>query len=174
MRTSLYKRTDGVLHYVEARVEGDLLSEYRGIVGESGELCESRLPARADVPQAIADALRAWREQGFSEIGWADHTILMIEHRVGKACTQEDCDKRIMLERRIGALLDRTGLGGTSGGEVWPKAYEVFCLVVDFDIAKRVIVAELQGTEYENAWIYEEDQALHGTAFVPATRKRKT
>jgi hypothetical protein len=64
----------------------------------------------------------------------------------------------------------RTGLGGTSGGEGWPQAYEMFCCVVDFDIAKRVVAADLRETEYANARIYEEDQALYGTAFVPRTR----
>ena len=49
------------------------------------------------------------------------------------------------------------GLGHCDGGSIGSDTMEVCCFVVDFDIAKSVIEADLQGTEFADfTRIYDE------------------
>ena len=59
-----------------------------------------------------------------------------------------DLDKRHRLEERMDQTLGWTGLGHCDGGSIGTGTMEVCCLVVDFDIAKRVIEADLKNTEF--------------------------
>lgn len=69
-----------------------------------------------------------------------------------------DLEKRHRLEERMNGTLGWTGLGHCDGGSIGSGTMEVCCLVVDFDIAKRVIEADLKDTEFSNyTRIYCED-----------------
>lgn len=45
-------------------------------------------------------------------------------------------------------VLGWTGLGHTDGGSIGTRTMEVRCVVVDFDIAKKVIEEKLKDTEF--------------------------
>jgi len=45
-------------------------------------------------------------------------------------------------------VLGWTGLGHTDGGSIGSGTMEVGCVVVDFDIAKKVIEQDLKNTEF--------------------------
>ena len=167
LHNTLYKRDETVLRYHARWPEHGLLLECWGVVGELGELRERQMPDGASTERAIAEARQSLHARGFATVDMNAYVRLLVEHEVGRTCNAEDADERITLEYRIGALLDQTGLGGTSGGEMWPTSYEVFCFVVDFEIAKRVISADLLSTKYTHARIYEEDPAIFGP--VPST-----
>lgn len=47
-------------------------------------------------------------------------------------------------------VLGWTGLGHTDGGSIGSGTMEVGSMVVDFDIARKVIEESLKGTEFEN------------------------
>ncbi|MFT4668158.1 MAG: hypothetical protein ACI9XB_005138 [Gammaproteobacteria bacterium] len=64
--------------------------------------------------------------------------------------SEEDLDKRHRLENRINETLGWTGLGHTDGGSIGSGTMEVGCMVVDFDVAKKVIIEDLKNTEFEN------------------------
>jgi hypothetical protein len=166
---TLYKRVDGVLLYRAAWSETDAIFECEGVAGEPGALSKTAIPAGADARKLVADALLGARGEGYAQLGINAYARLLVEHDVGRPCDEKDADERILLEYRIGDVLDQVGLGGTSGGEMWPTSFEVFCFVADFEIAKRVISADLQGTKYSRARIYEEDPALRGP--FPGTSK---
>ena len=42
-----------------------------------------------------------------------------------------------------------TGLGHTDGGSIGSGSMEVGCIVVDFDVAKKVIIEDLKNTEFK-------------------------
>lgn len=162
LSNTLYKRIDGVLRYRSAWSKPGVICECEGIAGELAALHETSLLAGADAQKLVVDALDQARREGYAQLDINAYARLLVEHEVGRACTEQDADERIILEYRIGDVLDQTGLGGTSGGEMWPASLEVFCFVADFEIARRVIAADLLGTKYSKARIYEEDPALRG------------
>jgi hypothetical protein len=54
-------------------------------------------------------------------------------------------------------VLGWTGLGHCDGGSIGSGTMEVCCMVVDVDIATRVIESDLKNTEFEDySRIYEE------------------
>ena len=72
--------------------------------------------------------------------------------------TAADLSKRHKLEERLNETLGWTGLGMCDGGSIGSGTMEVCCFVVDFALAKSVIEADLQGTEFSDfSRIYDED-----------------
>lgn len=101
----LYKRTDEVLRYHEAWLDGETIYEHWGIVGEQGETKEHRLPEGKDEEDAVLGVLRPAAEAGFRPIDKVDHATLLIEYAVDGMGTGEDVDKRHALEERMGETL---------------------------------------------------------------------
>jgi hypothetical protein len=62
--------------------------------------------------------------------------------------TPADLEKRHKLEDRLNETLGWTGIGHCDGGSIGSGTMEACCLVVDFEAAKRVIEADLPGTEF--------------------------
>ncbi len=154
----LYKRTNEVLRYHEAWLDGETIYEHWGIVGEQGETKEHRFPKGKDEEHAVLGVLRPAAEAGFRPIDKEDHATLLIEYAVDGMGTGEDVVKRHALEERINETLGWTGLGACDGGSIGSGTMEVCCFVVDFEIAKRVIEADLAGTEFSDfTRIYDEN-----------------
>jgi predicted DNA-binding WGR domain protein len=144
----LYKRVDGDLHYHEAWSSDATIIEHWGKVGTQGEHVEHPLREGSDEDDAIEALLREAREKGFREIDANELPFLIIEFEVTQDGTQEDLAKRQRLEARMNELLGWTGLGHCDGGSIGSGSMEVACIVVDADIAKRVIEDDLAGTEF--------------------------
>jgi hypothetical protein len=71
--------------------------------------------------------------------------------------TTAQLDKRHRLEDRLDDTLGWTGLGAVDGGSIGSGTMEVCAFVVDFDLAKKVIEADLAGTEFADyTRIYDE------------------
>jgi hypothetical protein len=64
--------------------------------------------------------------------------------------TEQDLDKRHRLEGKLDRILGWTGLGHTDGGSIGSGTMEAGCVVVDFEIAKKVIEENLKDTEFGN------------------------
>jgi hypothetical protein len=155
----LYKRIDGHLHYHEAWVNDGTIYEHWGIVGERGQTKEHPLPSGLDDGDPTLDVLRSAGDAGFQPIDPEDLITLLIEFDVDGFGTPDDLEKRHGLEDRMNETLGWTALGHCDGGSIGSGTMEVCCLVVDFDVAKRVIEADLQGTTYSDfARIYREDE----------------
>ena len=73
--------------------------------------------------------------------------------------TKADLKKRHALQSRMDEILGCTGLRHCDGGSSGSGTMEVCCLVVDFEVAaKRVIAEDLQGTAFKDVTrIYRED-----------------
>lgn len=156
----LYKRTDGVLRYHEAWLNGKTIYEHWGIVGERGDTKEHSLPKGKAGENAILDLLAPVAEAGYRPIEIQDHAALLIEYSVDGFGTGGDLDKRHALEERMNETLGWTGLGACDGGSIGSGTMETCCFVVDFDIAKRVIEDDLAGTEFSDfTRIYNESES---------------
>jgi hypothetical protein len=125
-----------------------------GTKGESKTLQSTRSNPATGVIQKEIDALIA---AGFSTIDPDNHAILMIEYAVDGFGTPADLEKRHRLEDRMNETLGWTGLGACDGGSIGSGTMEVCCYVVDFELAKCVVVKDLAGTEFEDfTRIYDE------------------
>lgn len=154
----LYKRIDGALHYHEAWVAGREIIEHWGAVGERGDNRTHKIPKKADEDALIEQILKPARADGYAEIEEGGEAILLIEYAIDGFGTKKDLKKRHALEDRMNETLGWVGLGNCDGGSTGSGTMEVCCFVVDFDIAKRVIEADLAGTEFANfTRIYRED-----------------
>ena len=156
----LYQRVDGALHYHEAWAEGTKIIEHWGVAGERGETATHPLPKKVDVEAAIADVLKAAVARGFVSVDEIGEVTLLIEYAVDGFGTPADVKKRHSLEDRMNETLGWTGLGNCDGGSIGSGTMEVCCFVADFEMAKRIIEADLAGTKFANfTRIYQEDAA---------------
>jgi predicted DNA-binding WGR domain protein len=145
---TLYKRIDGQLHYHEAWIDGDTVVEHWGRVGEKGSTKEHDLARFRSPENAVAEVLASARSKGYAPIDESDLQSVEIEYTVDGMGNSADLDKRHALEERMSELLGWTGLGDCDGGSIGSGTMEVACFVVDADIAKRVIEADLKGTTF--------------------------
>lgn len=144
----LYKTIDGVLHYHEAWAHDSMIIEHWGIVGEPGETTEHERDDTTDEDKSLTAVLDAPLQDGFEEIDEDDMPVAMIEYAVEGFGTTDDLDKRHELENRMNETLGWTGLGHCDGGSIGSGTMEIFCPVVDFNIAQKVIEEDLADTGF--------------------------
>jgi len=128
-----------------------------GVLGKTGEsktVKSSLLKKATDKIQLEVDEIVS---KGYRQIEIDDHRILLIEYAVDGFGNSGDLDKRHNLESKMNEILGWAGLGYCDGGSIGSDTMEVCCFVVNFDIAKSVIVAELKDTSFANfTRIYDE------------------
>jgi hypothetical protein len=153
----LFKRINGGLHYHEAWSSGKTITEHWGLVGERGESCEHKKPWLKSEESALLEVLKAPLADGYAPLDDGEPIIVLVEYPVDGFGTPKDLDKRHALEARMNETLGWTGLGNCDGGSIGSGSMEVCCMVVDAEIAKRVIADDLKGTEFSDySRIYEE------------------
>ena len=86
-------------------------------------------------------------ENGYSEA--EEEFTVLIEYNIEGMGTASDVEKRHRLENRMNETLGWSGLGNCDGGSIGSGTMEVCNFVVDFEVAKKVIEADLAGTEFE-------------------------
>lgn len=146
----LYKRVDGVLHYHEAWMSEEVLWEHWGVAGERGESKGITVGEVTNEESFLAGHLLAVIHSGFCPIALDDHVMLVVEYQIAGMGTAKDLEKRDALEDRLDQTLGWTGLGHCDGGSIGSGTMEAACFVVDFDLARRAIVADLCNSPFAN------------------------
>jgi hypothetical protein len=153
----LYRFSNGKKEYWETwEHEGAHTVHYGelGTRGESRQVSGSFFKPAQSVIQKEIDLLVA---DGFLPIEAEDHLVLLVEYIIDGMGSEEDLEKRHALEDRMNETLGWTGLGACDGGSIGSGTMEVCNFVVDFDVAKKVIEADLAGTKFSNySRIYQE------------------
>jgi hypothetical protein len=153
----LYKRVDGVLRYHEAWESEGTITEHWGVVGEQGDSREHEMPKRKSGRQALREVLKGALDDGYLPVEDDALKVVLIEYRIDGMGSPTDLEKRHALEERMNEALGWTGLGHCDGGSIGSGSMEVCCMVVDAELAARVIAEELKGTEFSDySRIYEE------------------
>jgi predicted DNA-binding WGR domain protein len=137
----LYKLIDNQLHYWETWDKDEKTAVVHwGIVGQRGEdkecyerHCFSNF--RKTVQKEIDEKIK----EGYAEFDEDKIAFLEVEYKINGFGTEQDLDKRHRLEDHLNELLGWTGLGHVDGGSIGSGTMEAGCMVVDFDIAKKVI-----------------------------------
>lgn len=146
----LHKATDTGIAYHEAWVDGDRVVEHWGMAGERGQLRHHDLePDRSELDNVTA-VLAAALAEGYAEVPDEEYRTLVIVYAVEGMGNSAEAAKQRDLQARMDELLRGTGLGQCEGGSVGSGAMDVRCSVVDFELAKRVIQADLAGTLFAN------------------------
>jgi predicted DNA-binding WGR domain protein len=156
MTITLYKSIDGQLHYWESweNQDGKSATIHWGKVGDYGENKIIKSNIFSDFRKRVQKEIN--KLKGYEEVEY-EYTLL-IEYKVEGMGDSKDVDKRHALQDRMQEVLSWTGLGYCDGGSIGSGTMEVFCFVVDFDVAKKVIEADLKNTEFGDfTRIYDED-----------------
>ncbi len=139
----LYKKEGDTLRYWEAWVHEDTLTVHWGTVGETGEEKEQRIPADEDPDMAIAQAAEPLVDQGYDEPDLDAMVPLVIQYALKGKGTGHDFEKRHAVEELLTDVLGWTGNGEVEGGETQPGRMNVFCRVMDLEVAVRTIAEAL-------------------------------
>ena len=147
----LYKNIDNQLHYWETWNKDDKTGIIHwGIVGQQGQSKEVKSGLLSNFKKSIQKEIDEKIKEGYAEFNEDNFSFLEIEYIIDGFGTEEDLDKRHRLEEKMDEVLGWTGLGHTDGGSIGSGTMEVGCIVVDFDIAKRIIEKSLTNTEFSN------------------------
>ena len=147
----LYKNINGELHYWETWNSDDKTAIIHwGKVGQKGKDKEVKNELSSTFREIVQKELDERIKEGYSEFDEDKLSFLEIEYEIDGFGSEEDLDKRHRLENRMNETLGWTGLGHTDGGSTGSGTMEVGCIVVDFEIAKKVIMKDLTNTEFEN------------------------
>lgn len=144
----LYRKENGkVVAYHEAWADDGEITEHWGPLGERGKTREHKLGSHAS-DDKIQEVLRQPIAAGLTPIDDEDHFVLIIEYEIDGWGTEADLDKRHELEDRMNETLGWTGLGHCDGGSIGSGTMEVFCYVVDRDVAVQIVEDDLKGTDF--------------------------
>jgi predicted DNA-binding WGR domain protein len=147
----LYKLIDNQLNYWETWDKDDKTAiVHWGIVGQRGQDKEVKGGLFSNFRKIVQKEIDEKQKEGYAEIDEDKVSFLEIEYKIDGFGTEQDLDKRHRLEERMDQVLGWTGLGHTDGGSSGSGTMEVGCVVVDFDIAKKVIEQDLKSTEFAN------------------------
>lgn len=148
MLLKLYKKQDGILYYWQTwdkNYKSGFINW--GIVGEKGSKEIIRAKNKSDFELLIQARINEKREEGFAEPVTED--ILVIEYEAENMTTNK-LQKLHHLGDHLDYLVGYTGLGAFDGNGFGFGKMDVSVTVVDFEIAKRVIAADLEDTVFGN------------------------
>lgn len=147
----LYKKISGNLHYWETWDKNTITAIIHwGVVGEKGESKEMKSSLFSNFRKKVQQETNEKISEGFNEIPEEELKRLVIEYKIENHGTDKDIDKRHRLENKLNEILGWRGLGHCDGGSMGSGTMEVFCFVISFDIAKKVMEAELKHTDFSD------------------------
>ncbi|MFY0526785.1 hypothetical protein ACN28I_27800 [Archangium gephyra] len=150
----LYKKEGDTLRYWEAWVYEATLTVHQGVVGEMGEQKDTPVPADEDPDMVIAQAAEPLVDQGYDEPDPEAMVPLVVQYALQGKGSGQDFQKRHSVEEVLTDALGWTGNGEVEGGETQPGRMNVFCRVMDLDIALRTFLEVLDDEELlEGAFI---------------------
>ncbi len=145
----LYKLTDNQLHYWETWDKDEKTAiVHWGVVGQRGQDKEVKSGLFSNFRKTVQKEINKKLKDGYVEFGEDKLSFLEIEYKIDGFGTEQDLEKRHRLENKLDEILGWTGLGHTDGGSIGSGTMEVGCMVVDFEIAKKVIEVNLKNTEF--------------------------
>ena len=145
----LYKLTDNQLLYWETWNNDEKSATIHwGLVGQRGQDKEVTGGFFSNFRKAVQKEIDEKLKEGYAEFDEDNVSFLGVEYKVNGFGTEQDLDKRHRLEVKLDKILGWTGLGHVDGGSSGSGTMEAGCIVVDFDVAKKVIEEKLKDTEF--------------------------
>ena len=154
-----YKLIDNQLHYWETWDKDETTAIIHwGIVGQRGQDKEVKSGLFSNFRKSVQKEIDEKVKDGYREYDEDKIAFLEVEYKIDGLGSAQDLDKRHRLQEHLNELLGWTGLGHVDGGSIGTGSMEVCCIVVDFEIAKKIIEDNLNGTEFgDYTRIYQMD-----------------
>lgn len=143
----LYKKDGDTLRYWEAWVYEGSLTLHWGVVGDKGEDSSRPVDASEDPDMLIAQAAESLVDEGYDEPDPEAMIPLVVQFPLQGKGSGQDFEKRHAVEELLAEVLGWTGNGEVEGGETQPGRMNVFCRVMDLDVALRTLPGALEGEE---------------------------
>lgn len=155
----LYKLTDNQLHYWETWDKDEKTAIVRwGVVGQRGQDKEVNGGLFSNFRKTVQKEIKEKIKEGYAELDENKLSFLEIEYKIDGFGTEQELGKRHRLESELDGILGWTGLGYTDDGSTGSGKMEAGCMVVDFEMAKKVIEVNLKNTEFDDyTRIYQMD-----------------
>ncbi|WP_143006634.1 hypothetical protein [Aquimonas voraii] len=156
----LYKNIDGKLRYHEAWAssEDGVATEHWGSVGEDGEIRQHPIPKGTSEAKMLKSILEGAAKNGFLPIPVRKHRTVVVEYKISEFGTDDDFKKRLAVDSHLNNVLGWTGLGHVDGGSTGSGTMEIVCVVVDPEVAIRVIKENMNDAQFSGySRIYVED-----------------
>ena len=119
-------------------------------VGERGQYSEVKSTFFASARKEIEAEKQQHYADGFQEVENNDHHILQIKYSYQNSNTGELTLNMTILQKKIKEILDWTGLGHCDNNLNETNPEDIYCIVIDSEIAKSVIEKDLSKTEFIN------------------------
>lgn len=146
----LYKNTPEGLLYWETWEVAEIIIIHKGVVGQRGTT--KRLPNDAPSRNYVAAEARQRLDEGYAVVGSEDHATVIVQYRTDGWGSEADLRKREAVQESLDSALGWTGLGHCEGGDIGSGTMNIFCEVVDADVAVPEIVRTLEkGKHLEGA-----------------------
>jgi predicted DNA-binding WGR domain protein len=139
----LYQRIDGRLRYHEIWIRGRAVVEHCGTCGERGQVQEHVVADDSQASELFKKLSREARAKGFRPIPRSRHATLVVEYPMDGFDGTDDLQRRHEIEDFLDQQMGWLGLGHCDGGATGSGGMEIFCIVVDFGLAKTSISHEL-------------------------------
>lgn len=141
----LYK-TKGkeTIDYWEAWENQGIVTVHHGVVGDTGESRDIRVSGERDAASIIDEEAAAPRRDGFCELPADKQISFVIQYRLNTWGSAEDLDQRYAVEHVMNECLGWTGNGHCDGGDIGSGSINIFCFVVDPQIAAKSAVERLR------------------------------
>lgn len=141
----LYKESNNTIHYFEIWINEDkTLTIHQGKLGEVGET-ENLDTKNKDLPTDVllAKYISDKKEIGYKELN--DLTEFIVQYSYEEDCNQAELiEKRDYIESLFNNCLGWTGNGHCDGGDIGSGTMNIFCYVVDKNIAIHTILEVLE------------------------------
>jgi hypothetical protein len=146
----LYKKQGDALRYWEAWVDeaAGTLTVHEGTVGEAGQTRTLPLPPDEEDPDmALAQLAEPLVDAGYDEPDPEAMAPLVLQYPLEERGSAHDFEMRHTVEELLTEHLGWTGNGEVEGAETRPGRMNVFCRVMDPEVAVRTLVEALEGED---------------------------
>jgi hypothetical protein len=157
----LYKKQKDTILYWEAwENEGDVIV-HTGTIGDRGQTRTVRAPGKKNADTIIREEAKTPRQDGFRELRDDELFSFVIQYRLATWGSGEDLTNRNSVEDVLNECLGWTGNGHCDGGDIGSGSMNIFCFVVDPQVALRSTLEWLREKELDKdviiAYMKEDD-----------------
>lgn len=140
----LYKTVKGRVRYWEAWKRDTKLWVHTGLLGHWGAVKKQPIKPRESEAAAIKRYAKEPLAEGYAPIAAKDHKMLVVQFQLESWGTTDDLEARDQAILVVKNALGWSGNGDCDGGDIGSGTTNLFCDVVDPELAVREIVLALK------------------------------
>ena len=154
-----YLQTHAHIQYWESWNEGTEAFIRSGKVGEISEIRKFTMKDPRQASEMMKEIERV-QNSGFTPREMEQMIQVVIHYRLERWGSTLDHDRRVKIEDLMNDCLIASGLGFCDGGDIGSGTINIFCEVVDAEVAERIIVDKLrEKNELDGAVIAKRERA---------------